>query len=264
MNIAQAADNATTAKVTFSNLRSAGTVYVVNADTSKAATSTLALALDEFKPDDVNSYTAKATVEKGAPSVDVANAIHSIKAGVGTATTVDDQYAVVFIPDDASNYSTILTSGGAVPNINANVPAGTTFGSLQVKAAETTYTLAETAGAVTANGTAKGYTATAFDQFGDAMAISTAHTVTLTPGQALNAGETSTITLRIAAGAVGASDVQVGYYSGGKFNTTDDASHSVSEVSGNKYTVKLGKTTFTVTFASKNGTYNLYTVGATS
>ena len=112
INIVQNKDTATSADVKFKNLRTAGTVYVVNGEKLSDAQWTgtnadkIAALYESFKVDDATTYTAKASVTAGQ-DVTVENAIVKFE---GT-TVRKNFYIAIFIPDDEVNFGKIYTDG---------------------------------------------------------------------------------------------------------------------------------------------------------
>lgn len=146
MSILEDKTTATSAVVSFANLRADGTVYVARGrflgdgtNTAPAATTieTVAKIVEAFNPDDTTTYVAKADVEAGAKSVTIDNAIGSYTGAsaaaipLATAYVVDgavntenggittyasgttygtDDYVAIFVPNDTENYGQISTS----------------------------------------------------------------------------------------------------------------------------------------------------------
>ena len=102
MDLVESKTTATTATVKFSNLRTDGTVYIVqgafqaaaaagngqNVGSTIATNETTVNALfNKFDANDPTTYTAKTTVEAGTASVDIANAISANLTKVAAAAT---------------------------------------------------------------------------------------------------------------------------------------------------------------------------------
>ena len=100
MDLVESKTTATTATVKFSNLRTAGTVYIVQGNFQGTASTannpnttvivknelTVNELFNKFKANDPTTYTAKTTVEAGTASVDIPNAISANLTKVAGAT----------------------------------------------------------------------------------------------------------------------------------------------------------------------------------
>ena len=132
-------DAAKTATVSFENLRTSGTVYVIrgfrqwnegtaqgsnNPDTDKY--STAADIYSAYTDGISEAIVGQTTVEAGTNSVDIANTISEWKpeqptklaATTSAETWWGNRYIAVFIPDDEENYGMVYTNDGVL-NSNA-------------------------------------------------------------------------------------------------------------------------------------------------
>ena len=141
MNILEDKTTASSAVVSFENLRADGTVYIARGQfkgdgTNTAAAQTqivnIADIVENFDPADSTSFVASAPVEAGAKSVTVENAVGTYTGAwagnipnstgyytedgtvVGASyvtgkTYYTDDYVAIFVPDDQVNYGQIVT-----------------------------------------------------------------------------------------------------------------------------------------------------------
>ena len=130
-------DAAKTATVSFENLRTSGTVYVIrgfrqwNENTAQGSNpstdkySTAAGIYSAYTEGISEAIVGQTTVEAGTNSVDIANTISEWKpeqatkvARTGAETWWGNRYIAVFIPDDEENYGMVYTNDGVL-NSNA-------------------------------------------------------------------------------------------------------------------------------------------------
>ena len=143
MSILEDKTTATSAVVSFANLRADGTVYVARGRFTGSSSggsidviNTVHDIVEAFNPDDATTYVAKTDVSAGAKSVTIENAIGSytsVNASTGilasnnyyedgaiVSTTAGnyvsgkvygtDDYVAIFVPNDTDNYGQISTS----------------------------------------------------------------------------------------------------------------------------------------------------------
>ena len=176
----------TTAVVSFSNLRSKGTVYVVrgmyiesngSAGWDKDYGSTPAAIYAGYNEGVLTSNTVSAQVEAGTASVEIENAIGKYE-GKATTTTNDnynaDNYIAIFVPENEEDYGMVYTDGAFSTDPYTSATATTTIKSaLKVTPVATTakyYEAGTNAFTFTGNNTditTGGDKIWAYDQFGE-------------------------------------------------------------------------------------------------
>ena len=168
MNLVDKKDTPTTAVVTFSKLKSAGVVYIVEGSDGKSTAVDIAKTLD---PDDPSTYTAKKEVAKSATKVEIPGAIQTYEESIAYDATDGTKYLAVFAPADEDYDVAFATTFN---NTGFSVDDSDVSSALTLSQVPTSLEYDKnTAGTLSKNATAtleiSGTTLLAYDQFGDLM-----------------------------------------------------------------------------------------------
>ena len=183
MNIVDDSTNPHDAVVTFTKLKTPGTVYVIQGGNGVADT-----AVASFDADDVATYVGKARVEKGDTKVVISDAIESF----ADSSAANRYYTALFVPENTEDYAKAYPT--TYDNTKQSVKDAEKSNNLVVAQIPTSIAFDEEGAADTAEITGQGLDKEAdisdvisggkikaYDQFGDLMqSAAAAKTATVT------------------------------------------------------------------------------------